>query len=85
MIKTLLFIVGSLIAIVLVKFSFADIPEAWDYGQETGEVVYELGVATFFTAFLYLLQLIRYRLALENKFNNKTFESYFKEALLIVV
>jgi len=78
MIKTLLFIVGSLGAIVIVKFCLTDIPETWDYGQETGEIVYELSLATFFAAALYLFQLIRYIIALR-KFHNKTFIGYYKQ------
>jgi hypothetical protein len=40
-----LFLILSGIAILLIKFILADIPETWKFGQELGELIYDLSLA----------------------------------------
>lgn len=48
----------SIVSVVLVKVTLADIPENWKYGHETGEIVYDLSLAYIGSWIFYIVVVV---------------------------
>jgi hypothetical protein len=65
-------LVLSFTAIGLIKFAWADVPEKWKYGHETGEIVYDLSLAYIASWIFYIVVVVVPKTRNEKNINSHT-------------